>query len=189
MSRDAAGQAKQTYNTANSLEGGSAANTNSLYNTLTPAFTNEAVNPQGFGAADMADITTGAEQSAGGALGSAVGKAAQYGAANRNLGSFTPGLDETARGASRNLSNTTTGVKTANAELKQNQQQSGIAGLSGEEGMENNDVLASLGIQNNSTNALTNASPGWMQNMTGILSSLRGAGASSNGNGGWSVSG
>lgn len=189
MSRDAANQAKQTYNTSQSLEGTSAGNTSALYNQLTPAFTNEAVNPQGFGPSTMADMTTNAEQSSGGALGSAVGKAAQYGAANRNLGSFTPGLDETARGASRNLSNTTTGLNVENAALKQSQQQSGLAGLSGEEGMENNDVLASLGLENNATNALTTASPGWAQTTAGLISSLRGAGASNNGNGGWSVQG
>lgn len=189
MSRDASNQAKQTYNTSQSLEGASAANANSLYSQLTPAFTNEAVNPQGFGAQDLTDMTTGAEQSAGGALGSAVGKAAQYGAANRNSGSFAPALDEASRGASRTLGNETLGIKGANAELKQQQQQEGLAGLSGLEGMENSDVLSSLGLENNATNALTSAAPGWVQNTTGIIGSLRGAGASSGGDGSWAVSG
>ena len=189
MSRAAANQAQQTYNTSNALEGSSAANTNALYNQLTPAFTNEVVNPQGFGSQDMADLTTGAEQSAGGTLGSVAGKAAQYSAANRNLGSFAPTLDEASRAASRQLGSDTLGIKGENAMLKQSQQQAGLAGLAGEEGMENNDVLSSLGLQNQSTNALTNASPGWVQNTAGILGALRGAGASSNGSGGWAVTG
>lgn len=187
MSRDAANQAKDTFKTDTSLEGSSAGNFSSLYNQLTPAYTNEAVNPQGFGPQTEADLNTGAEQSTGGALGSAVGKGAQYSAANRNLGSFAPVLDESARGASRQLSNDTLGIKSDNAMLKEKQRQEGISGLQGEENMANNDVLSSLGLETGSTNALTAAAPGWVQNTVGILGALKGAGGSKGADGSWSA--
>jgi len=185
MSRNAASQAQQTYRMGRSLENQSLANSNALYDQLEPTFQNEAVNPQGFNPKDMADMTTGAMQSSGGALGAVTGKANQYAAANRNSGSFTPVLDEASRAASRNLSNTNLDIKKSNADLKESQRQAGIKGLSGLQSEQNADVLGSLGLMNQSTDAMTKASPGWFQNFTSLLQSLQGAGASKGADGSW----
>ena len=173
MSRAAQSQATNTYNQANNLDQSASANSNALYDQLAPTFTQEATNPQGFGKNDLAAMNTAAQQSEGGALGSAVGQAGTMAAANRNSGSFAPTLDEASRSAGRNLSNISTGIQGENAKLKQAQQQEGISGLSGLQGEQNSDVLSSLGLQNQSTNALVNAgNSGWFQNMLGLMNGV-----------------
>jgi hypothetical protein len=170
MSRAAENQAKQTYQSASDFGKGATSNSNDLYSSLVPTFTNEASNPQGFGKTDLASMNTAAQQSEGGALGAAVGQANTMGAANRNSGSFAPALDEASRAAGRNLSNTSAGIAGENAKLKEAQRQEGISGLSGLQGEQNNNVLSSLGLQTNSTNALVNAGKsGWFQNMTDFM--------------------
>lgn len=169
MSRDAANQAQQTYNTDTGLTASSGDKANSLYSQLVPAFSAEATTPQGFGAPAIADMTTGAEQSAGGSTAGATGLAATRAAADRNSGSFAPTLDQSSRDAGRTLSADTLGIKKDDALLKQSQRQQGLQGLAGLEGQDNNDVLSSLGLQTSATNALTNASPGWFQNMTSFM--------------------
>lgn len=189
MARQATNQAQKTYKEANNLEGASLANSNALYSQLDPIYQNEAVNPQGFNPKEMSDFTTSAEQSAGGALGAATGKATQLAAANRNSGSFAPVLDEASRASSRNLSKSNLDVQNENAMLKEKQRQEGISGLGDLNRQQNADVLASLGLENESTNALTNAGKsGWFQNMEGLISALSGAGASKSSNGDWAVS-
>jgi hypothetical protein len=179
MSRAAENQAKQTYQTSADFGKGATARSNDLYDTLSPTYANEAANPQGFGKADLADMNTAAQQSVGGSLGAAVGQANTMGAANRNSGSFAPALDEASRGAGRTMSNISTGISADNAKLKEMQRQAGISGLQGLEGQQNSDVLSSLGLENNSTNALTDAGKsGWFQNMTGLINAVAGAGDS-----------
>ena len=178
MSRAAQGQATNTYNQSNALDQSANQNSTALYDELVPTFSQEATNPQGFGKTDLAAMNTAAQQSEGGALGSAVGQAGTLAAANRNSGSFAPALDEASRSAGRNLSNISVGIQGENAKLKQAQQQEGIQGLSGLQGEQNSDVLSSLGLENQSTNSLVNAgNSGWFQNMTGLIGAL-GKGAS-----------
>lgn len=166
MSRDAQNQAKQTYNTSAALTDTSQANTGNLYNTLVPTYTAEAANPQGFDPTTKANMTTAAEQSAGGALGAATGQAARLAASNKNIGGFAPALDEASRDASKNLSNATLGVQNEDATLKEAKRQQGIQGLQGVENQQNSDILSSLGLQNESTNTDVNAgNSGWFQNM------------------------
>lgn len=182
MARDAVNQAKQTYQQSQNLQKQSATNANNLYGTLIPAYTNEAVNPQGIGTQGMTAMTTAAQQSAGGSQGAARGKANEYAAANRNTGSFAPVLDESAREAGRNLGQSTLDINAQNEMLKQQQRQAGLEGLSSMYGVQNNDVLSSLGLQNQSTQAQTAAgAQGWFQNMTNLIGSLRGAGYQSPG--------
>lgn len=170
MARDAQNQAKQTYQQDQNLTNSSEANANALYSQLVPTFSSEVSNPQGFGTKDMADMTTAAGQSTGGALGAATGQANRMAAANRNSGSFAPVLDEAARQAGRQNSQDVLGIKNANEQLKQNQRSQGIAGLSGLQGEQNNDVLSSLGLQTSATNSLVNAgNSGWFQNMLGFM--------------------
>ena len=179
MSRAAQNEATKTYNTSSALENASDAKTSALYNQLTPTYTQEATNPQGFGSANLAAMNTASQQSAGGAEGAAVGQAGRMAAANRNSGSFAPVLDEASRDAGRTLSSNALGVQGMNANLKETQRQSGLQGLQGLENQQNNDVLSSLGLQNQSTNTLVNAgNSGWFQNMTGLMNAAgKGAGS------------
>lgn len=186
MARDAQNQAKQTYNTASGLEGSSAGEAGNLYSTLVPQFEQEASGTEGFSPTDIANMNTASQQSLGGGVASAVGTGAERAAANRNSGSMAPSLDEASRNATKQLSTNALDVQNANAQLKQKNKQAGIQGEENLFNTENQDVLSSLGLQNQSTNALTNAgNSGWFQNFTGLLGAVRGAGA--NGQGGFSV--
>lgn len=174
MSRDAQNQAKSTYNDAKDIGTTAGNNANNLYNQLVPTFANEASNPQGFGKTDLADMNTNAQQSIGGGVGAAVGKAATDSAANKNAGGFGADLDEASRQAGRQFSNVSTGIAGENAKLKEVQRQAGIAGESGLQGEQNSMVLPSLGVRNNSTSALTEAGKsGWFQNMIAMINALK----------------
>lgn len=177
MSRDAQNNAQNTYNTSSGLETGSANNANNLYGQLNSAYSSEAANPQGFSPTEVADMNTSAQQSAGGSMAGAVGQANLQGAANRNSGSFAPAIDDAARGAQKTLSSDALGVQNQNALLKESQRQSGLAGLSGLQGEQNNDVLSSLGLENSSNNSLIQAGQsGWFQNMLGLMNAGANAG-------------
>ena len=179
MARQQVNQANKTYQASQDLTKGSEAQSANLYGTLNPAYTNETVNPQGFGTKGITDMRTSAMQGAGGSQGAAAGKGAQYAAANRNLGSFNPAVSESAREATRGLGDEGLKIDTANEMLKQQQRQGGLAGLSDLYGTANRDVLASLGLQNQATDAAIAAQKvGWLQDTTDIMNALKGAGYS-----------
>ena len=181
MSRAAQNQATTEFNQSENLLNTAENNSNNLYNQLAPAYTAEATNPQGYGKQSLADLTTSAEQSAGGALGTAVGAAKTGAAANRNAGSFAASSDLASRDASKNLSNANLTVQNQNQNLKNSQQQAGLSGLSGLQGEQNSDVLGSIGLENSSTNALVNAgNSGWFQNMLGLINAIKPGGQSQN---------
>jgi len=182
MSRSAQNNAQNTYNESQALTNASEANSNALYNQLDPTFTQMATNPTGMSQTELSDANTASEQSAGGALGAVEGAANQDAAANRNSGSFAPALDNASRGASKTLSNDALGVQNENTALKTQQQTEGLQGLQSLDSQQNNDVLSSLGLQDTSNNSLINAgNSGWFQNMTGLIGSLKGAGATTAG--------
>ena len=188
MARDAQQNAQNTYNTASNLTGSSQTKADALYGQLAPAYQQEATNPTGFNPTEMSDMTTSAEQSAGGAAGTAKGELGTLTAANRNIGGVAPAIDQSARDAGKTLSADSLGIQGDNARLKLQQQQEGLAGLSGLEGQQNNDVLSSLGLQTSANNSLVNAgNSGWFQNMTGMIGALRGAGATNSSGGGFTV--
>lgn len=169
--------ANQTYNTSKGLESGAESNATNLYNQLMPEYASEATNPQGFGPADLAATNTASQQSTGGAVASAKGEGALQAARTRNSAGIAPAIEESARDAMRTNSSNALGVQEANAKLKQEQQQAGLAGESSLYGTNTNEVLSSLGLQNAATNDYVDAGKsGWFQNMTGLMSALNGPG-------------
>jgi hypothetical protein len=170
MARGAQKDAQQTYKQAQEVAGTAETNANQLYKQLFPAFEAEATNPQGFGREDLAAMNTAAQQSVGGATAGAVGEGDLEAARTRNAGGFQPALDEAVRSGERQLSTDALGVQEENARLKEAQRQAGLAGEAGLYGTNTGDMLNALGIENNSTNALTNAgNSGWFQNMVGLI--------------------
>jgi hypothetical protein len=177
MARDVANRAKKTYGESQDLYNTSTANAQGLYNQLVPTFTQEATNPQGYGKTDLAAMNTAAQQSAGGGVGAAVGEAGTKAAANRNLGSFAPALDEASRGATRTLGQEALNTQVQNAGLKERQRQAGISGLSGLQSQQNEDIMKSLGLSNQSANLeLEAGKSGWFQNMVNLINAISGAG-------------
>lgn len=191
MARGASKDAKQNFDNSQDTFGqGKAISTTAggdaqhLYDTLTPQLEAEAANPEGYSAEDLGAMNTAAQQSSGGAVSAVKGEAGL--AANRtgNRGSLAAATDATVRDAMRTNSENALNIQGKNADLKQAQQQSGIAGLESEQGMENqqqdaglNAENSSIGEGNQSVNSEIQAgNSGWFQNFLGFLNAASGAG-------------
>ena len=170
MARQAQDNAQQTYNASKKLTGASENSANSLYGQLDPFYSKELSNPQGFGAEDLGAMNTANQESVGGSEAGAVGAGNLEAARTRNSAGVTAGEDETARNAMKTASQNAIGIKTKNALLKQSQQQEGASGLHNLYNTQNNDVLASLGLQTQANNSEIQAGQsGWFQNMLGLM--------------------
>lgn len=182
MARDAENQAKQTYQQSQALTKDSEAKTNDLYNQLHSTYTSEIANPKGFDPADLNAMNTAGQQSLGGGLAAAKGEAATKAASNRNSGSFAPVLDESVRDAGRTNSENAIKTQEADALMREQHRQEGMAGESGLYGSQNNDVLSSLGLQNQSTDTQIKAGQsGWFQNMLGLMNATANVGKAASG--------
>ncbi len=140
--------------TANGLQSLYGANAAGVNNTLTPALTAEAVNPQGYSPTQLAAQTTAAEQTAGGSNAGATGGALLRAARTRNVGAAPAAIDASNQNASKNLSQINAGIQTKNADLQQRQRQQGISGL---EGLYGENVSAQENALGQSNTALKDA--------------------------------
>lgn len=183
MSRGAQKEAQQTFQEAQGAGKTAQQQAQQLYGPLTGMYSAEAVNPQGFGAPTEALMKSQAMEAASGGAAGIEGKMAEQAARTRNLAGATAGMDEAARQGLAAGTEAGTNIDIQNAKLKEAQRQSGISGLSGLYGQQMQDLLASMGVQNQAVNAQSNAGQsGWLQNVTGVLGSLSGAGGK-----GWSL--
>lgn len=189
QAKQAFDQSKQTFQDSQDAYGGAKTNASSLYSSLFPALSQEATNPQGYGAKDLSAMNTAGQQSVGGATAGAVGEGDLIGARTRNAGSFAPALDEAVRSGERQNSENAVNIQGQNANVKQAQQQAGLAGLGNLYSTNTDAMLKSLGLGNESTNAgtsatnaLTNAGQsGWFQNMLGLVNALKPTGSAGGG--------
>lgn len=138
--------------TANGLESLYGSNAAAVNSTLTPALTAEATNPQGYSPSTMAAMTTGAEQTAGGANAGATGGALLRAARTRNSGAAPGSIAQTNRQGGQELSQVNSGIQTSNANLKAKQQQAGISGLEGLYGENVGAGENALGLSNSALN-------------------------------------
>ena len=132
-----------------------------LSSTLAPALTAESINPQGYSPTTMGQMTTAAEQTAGGSNAGATGQAGLMAARTRNIGSGQATAANASTKAGENLSEINTGIQSKNADLKAKQQQAGLSGL---EHMYGTDVGAgegALGISNQSLSDAGNLKNFW----------------------------
>jgi hypothetical protein len=183
---DSAAGLNKTAMGANALHEG---NAGQLFNFLAPQYEQEAVNPQGFGSADLGSMNTAVQQSTGGATAGAVGQNALTSQRTRNLGGMQASNNDSANEAAKINSQKARDIQSANAGLKQQQKQSGLAGLAGLHGGELDTAMKALGIGNSALGTENQATSdynqagqsGWLQNTLGILNSLgslgQGAGA------------
>ena len=139
-------------------------NANSLYGDLAPTLESEVAHPAGFAPTDEAAMETGAQQSAGGSQSGAVGQGGLYAARTGNRGGAAAAIADASRGAGQQLSKNLLGIRSANANLKNEQQQAGLSGLENLTGLEtgaSNTALGNVaGLSNANTNA-ANASYDW----------------------------
>jgi len=175
MARGQQRQANQLFNESQQAQSSGSQQAQQLYNQVVPQLTQEATNPQGYGQKDLAAMNTASQQSIGGATAGAVGQGNLEAARTRNAGSFAPALDEAVRSGGRQLSQNALGIQENNANLKQAQQQAGLAGLQGEQSGQTQQMLAALGLGNQAVNTNVNAQKvGWFQNLLGGIGALSG---------------
>ena len=132
-------------------------NANSLYGDLAPTLESEVAHPAGYAPTDLSAMETGAQESAGGSQAGAVGQGGLYAARTRNKGGAAAAIADASRGAGQQLSKNLLGIRSANANLKNEQQQAGISGLSNLTGLETGASNNALGNVANLSNANTNA--------------------------------
>lgn len=132
-------------------------NAESLYGNVVPTLESEIANPQGFTPPDEAAFETEAQQGAGGTQAAAVGQGGLRAVRTRNAGAATKAIDDAARGAGEQLSQSRLKTQLANANLKQQQQQQGIQGLENLTALETGASNTALGNVAPLVNANTNA--------------------------------
>lgn len=182
MARGPADQAKQLFNSSQGDASTARDNSGTLYNQLFPTYENEATDPQGFDPTTKANMKTSAMQTAGGSTAGAVGEGDLMAARTRNAGGFDAAGDEAERIGARQLSSDNLGVENADAALKEQHKQQGIAGEQGLYNTQQSDLLADMGLSNQDVNTEVSAGQsGWLQNFMGIIQTLGGAAAGAGG--------
>ena len=177
MARGAQNQAKQTFNQSQGVFGNANSNAQQLYGQLFPALTQEATNPQGYSPKDLSAMNTASQQSVGGATAGAVGEGNLAVARTRNSGGFAPAMDEAVRSGERQLSSNALQTQTNNANLKEAQQQEGLAGLGSLYGTNTGNALSALGLGNQATQTGVQAgNSGWFQNLLAAMNAVSGVG-------------
>ena len=153
----------QNWETGNNLSNQYSSQALGINSALAPTLTAESINPQGFNPTTMGQMTTAAEQTAGGSNAGAAGTAGLKAARTRNIGSGQAAAADAGRMASQNLSQTNAGIQSQNAKLKATQQQEGISGLGklyGEDVTAGNNAL---GLSNQALDAADKAPQGFWQ--------------------------
>jgi len=146
---------------------------------LVPTLQGDVMNAPGFSAAQQNAMLTEGLEGAGGAASGLVGQAALAGARSRNVGAGTTGaLDEVAREKMRTSAGVGLDVATKNAMLQQQQRASALKQLEGIYGTQVGAALKAQSLVPEDIDAWAKANQtGWVQNVTGVLSALQGAGA------------
>jgi hypothetical protein len=138
--------------------GNASGQANNAFNTANPIYTQMATNPQGYSPQAMADQEAGSAQSLGGSNAGAVGAGALDSARTNNAGGYQAAIAQAAQQAGAQQSENSLGIQNQNAQLKLQQQQQGLAGLSNEYGTATAAAPGYLNIANN-------AKPTYLQNL------------------------
>lgn len=170
MARNSAA-AQTAANSANTISSTAAENAGGLYGVLAPELESEAAHPQGFDPTTMAQMTTAAEQAAGGSQAGATGQGGLLAARTRNAGGAQAAIASGARSAGRNLSQGVLGTQLANARLRAQQQQEATSGLENLYNTEEGSSIGALGevapnVQANT--AQQNASWDWTRGLASL---------------------
>jgi len=177
MARGPAKQANQVFNESQGIAGTAGNNANSLFSTLFPIYSQEALNPQGFAPGDEAAMNTAGQQATGGGVSSIVGQNNLTGARTRNVGGFQTAGDEAMRTKMRTDSQNAVNIKGKNAMAKLEESSEGLKGLQSLYGTNESELLGSLGLSDQAINTEVKAGQsGWLQNFLNILQTLNASG-------------
>jgi hypothetical protein len=168
--------AKAATSTAQSTGSDFASKSNDIGSTLVPQLTQEATHPQGYNPNDLNSMLVAGEQGAGGATSGVTGQANLEAARTHNTGALSGVLDQAARQKQQQLSQNALDVQGKNADLKQRQQQAGLAGLQGIYGTDVNANLKAQGLVPEDIGAWTQAhETGPLQDAEGIVGTVANA--------------
>lgn len=113
---------------------------------LMPFLTRELNNAPGFSQQQMGAQLGAAEAGAGGATSGLTTEANLASARDRNSGGFSGALDNAARTQGKTVAGASEGIAANNASLQQQQQQSAATGLAGQQNMDQDAQLKSMGL-------------------------------------------
>ena len=182
MARAAQSQATNLQNTDSSNAATLGGEAQGTYGALNPFLNRELNGPQGYSQADLTSQLSAAEAGAGGATSGLYGSAALQAARTRNASGFGSALDAAARSRQQAVAGQSEGIAANNADLKQKQQQSAASGLSSLYGANTDAMMKALGLQDQAIGTEAQAgTTGWLQNATGVLNAISGAGKSAAG--------
>jgi len=159
---DSQARAAETTGNANASTFGG--NSKSLYSAVAPQLMMDAAHPTGFTPQQEANMTTAAEEGAGGGQAAAVGQGALLGARTKNAGAPAAAIAEASRGAQRTLGQNTLGIKLASADLanqKRSQALSELGGLYGTSAGASNNALGEVASNSRANTDAVNASWNW----------------------------
>ena len=182
--RAAQSQASNAVNNAAGTAAGYGSDASSIGSTLTPFLTRELNNPGGISQQDQTAMLSSAEGGAGGLAGGLATMGAEREGATGNESGFSSNLDDIARQRMKATAGASSAIASKNADVKQQQQENAETGLRGLYGTNTGAQLQALGVENNSIGQEVNAgNSGWLQNMTGLISAIRGGGGGGGGGG------
>lgn len=157
-------QAKAAETTGNTNATGFGTNSRSLYSAVAPQLMMDAAHPTGFTPQQEANMTTAAEEGAGGGQAAAVGQGALLGARTKNAGAPAAAIAEASRQAQRSLGTNTLGIKLASADLaneKRSKALGELGGLYGTSAEASNNALGQVAANSNANTNSENASWNW----------------------------
>jgi hypothetical protein len=181
MSRSATNEAKQAQTTAGTNAAQYGSNANFLFNPLN--LQGQAlVNSQGFDPNTLSSITNAGMGGVNAAFGGAAGQINRQAARTGNTAGTAGQLDTLAQNKGIAGGQEAGNIQIQNADFANQQRMSGLNLLNSLYGTNIGAQTANEGVQTGDINAQTAAGPGWVQNLTGILSAVNGvAGAPSKG--------
>ena len=169
--------ANQAARTAAATAGGYGMGAAGIGASLVPELQRDVTAPQGFSPEEQASMLTAGLEGAGGATSGLAGEAGLRAARSRNVGSTAGTLDELAREKTRASAGVGLSVAGQNAMLKQQQREQALKQLQGLYGTDVEAQLKAQGLVPEDVNAAAAANrTGWVQNVTGVLGALSGAG-------------
>lgn len=186
--RDAASQALNAGKTAGDTAAGYGAGASTIGSSLIPTLTRQLTAPSGYSQQDIGAMLSSALAGSGGATAGLTGAANKTAMTERNPMGFSAALDSAARSRDRAAADTSEGIAAKNAGVKLNQQSEAGDLLSKLYGTNVQGQTQNAGQVSEDVNAAARAnSTGWMQNLTGILAALNGAGGKTAGGGSFTL--
>lgn len=176
--RAAQSQANNAATQAGNTAGEFQTSAQSENQSLTPFLQRELGTEHEFSPDQLNQLLTAAGAGTGGATGSLTSQAELEQARTRNSASNAPVLDAVARSAQQQMAKTSEGVAAQDVEGAKQLNQEAAGGLEKMYGVNTDAALKAMGLQNQDIQTEIDASKtGWMQNLTGLLGALNGAGA------------